>query len=130
MGIKEPKVCVLQANAKLAQKGECWTWNQRFSGSILNGGNILLLEILFSRSTASDANTGIIANFISIASKCFNKSHQGLTHNLAKTVDTEFDYMWVMGTRAHRKHGGKGDTEHKAKWRQMRVWGYGDKVSK
>ena len=26
---KEPKVSVLQANAKWVQKGECWTWNQR-----------------------------------------------------------------------------------------------------
>ena len=25
----EPKVSVLQAAAKLVQKGECWTWNQR-----------------------------------------------------------------------------------------------------
>ena len=25
---KETKVSVLQANAKLVQKGECWTWNQ------------------------------------------------------------------------------------------------------
>ena len=44
---KEPKVSVLQAKAKLVQKGECWTWNQRFirgPGSILTGGNILLLE--------------------------------------------------------------------------------------
>ena len=34
---QEPKISVLQANAKLAQKGECWTWNQRSKGSILNG---------------------------------------------------------------------------------------------
>ena len=42
------------AHASLAQKGgECWTWNQRLIrglGSILTGGNILLLEFLFSRS--------------------------------------------------------------------------------
>ena len=25
----EPKVSVSQANAQLAQKGECWTWNHR-----------------------------------------------------------------------------------------------------
>ena len=62
-----------------------------------------------------------------IASKCLNKRNQGLTHNLAKIVDTEFDYMGEMGTRAHRKYRGKGD---KAKLRQMRVWGYGDKVGK
>ena len=44
---KEPKVSVLQASAHLTQKGECWTWNQRLiigPGSILTGGNILLLE--------------------------------------------------------------------------------------
>ena len=34
---------VLKANAKLAQKGECWTWNQRLIrglGSIPTRGNI------------------------------------------------------------------------------------------
>ena len=41
---KEPTVPVLQANAKLVQKEECWTWNQRSRGSILTGGNILLLD--------------------------------------------------------------------------------------
>ena len=44
---KEPKVSVLQANAQLAQKGECWTWNQRFMRgvhSIPTGGNILSLD--------------------------------------------------------------------------------------
>ena len=44
---KEPKVSVLQANAQLVQKGECWTLNQRFMrglGSILTGGNILSLD--------------------------------------------------------------------------------------
>ena len=30
------------------------------SGSILTGGNILLLEVLFSRSKDSDADIGII----------------------------------------------------------------------
>ena len=48
-------------NAKLVQKGECWTWNQRLIrglGSILTGGHILLLEFW-----NSDANIGIIANF-------------------------------------------------------------------
>ena len=35
---KEPKVSVLQANTKLAQKGECWT------GSVLIRDNILLLD--------------------------------------------------------------------------------------
>ena len=35
------------ANVKLVQKGECWTWNQRFIrglGSLLTGGNILSLD--------------------------------------------------------------------------------------
>ena len=44
---KEPKVSVLHANAKLIEKGECWTWNQRFRGSILTWGNILLLEFTY-----------------------------------------------------------------------------------
>ena len=47
-------------------------------GSILTGGNILLLEILLSRSKASDANIGIIANFASLYknywSRLFNTS--------------------------------------------------------
>ena len=30
---REPQVSVLQANAKLVQRGECWTWNQRSRGS-------------------------------------------------------------------------------------------------
>ena len=34
------------------------------SGSILTGGNILSLDILFSHRKASDANIGIIANFV------------------------------------------------------------------
>ena len=33
-------------------------------GSLLNGGNILLLDFLFSCSKASDANIDIIVNFI------------------------------------------------------------------
>ena len=40
------------ADAKLAQKGECWTWNQRpirGVGSVITGDNILLLNFLFSR---------------------------------------------------------------------------------
>ena len=44
---KEPEVSVLQANAQLSQKGECWTWNQRFMrgpGFIPTGINILSLE--------------------------------------------------------------------------------------
>ena len=34
---KESKVSVVQANAKLAQKEKCWTWNQRSRGSIPTG---------------------------------------------------------------------------------------------
>ena len=47
---KEPEVSVLQANVKLVQNGECWTWNQRLIrglGSIRTGANI-----------------GIITNFV------------------------------------------------------------------
>ena len=64
-----PKVFVLQANAELVQKGECWTWNQRFMrglGSIPSRGNILSLDFLFSRGKASDANIGIISNLVSL----------------------------------------------------------------
>ena len=45
---KEAKVSVLQANAQLAQKGECWNQRSiRGPGSILAGGNILpLMPIL------------------------------------------------------------------------------------
>ena len=76
---KEPKVSVLQTNAKLVQRGEFWTWNQRLIrglGSIPIGGNILSLEFLFSRSEASDANIGIIANF-----GRFKKTSDGLNQN-------------------------------------------------
>ena len=56
------------AHVRLVQRGECWTWNQRLSigpGSILTGGNILLLDIfLFSPNKASNANIGIIASFV------------------------------------------------------------------
>ena len=46
---KEPKVSVSQANAQLAQKGECWTRNQRFMrglGFMPTGGNILPLNFV------------------------------------------------------------------------------------
>ena len=46
---KEPKVSVLQANAQSAQKGECWTRNQRFMrglGFMPTGGNILPLNFV------------------------------------------------------------------------------------
>ena len=61
---------VLQANAKLVQKTECWHWNQKSRGSILTVGNILFLFshgiflFLFSHSKASDANIDIIANLV------------------------------------------------------------------
>ena len=45
---KDPKVSVLQANVQVAKKGKCWTLNQgliRVPSPILNGGNILLLEL-------------------------------------------------------------------------------------
>ena len=54
---KDLKVSVLQANAHLAQKGECWTWNQRFQIR----DYILLLEYFISYSKASDTN---IDNFV------------------------------------------------------------------
>ena len=58
---KEPKVSVLQTNAKLVQKGKCWTWNQRFSGSILTGVIFCYWNFLFWCNKASDANISIIA---------------------------------------------------------------------
>ena len=61
---KEPKVSVLQANANLVQKGECWTWNQRLweaKGSVPTGVTFLLHFFLFSRGNTSAANIGIIA---------------------------------------------------------------------
>ena len=44
---KEPKVLVLQPNAKLVQKRECWNWNHRSRDSILTGSNIVLLEFFY-----------------------------------------------------------------------------------
>ena len=55
------------ANARLTQKGECWTWNQRLirsPGSILTGSNIFHKNFLFSCSKASDADVGILANSV------------------------------------------------------------------
>ena len=40
------------------------TWNQRSMGSILTRGNILLLDFFVFISKASDANIGIMANFV------------------------------------------------------------------
>ena len=60
---KGPKISVLQANTKLVQKGEWWRFI-RGLGSILTGGTILLLDFLFSRNKASDANIGIIVNLV------------------------------------------------------------------
>ena len=48
------------AHARLAQKAECWTWNQRASGSVLTGVTFCYWNSSFSRSKASDANIGII----------------------------------------------------------------------
>ena len=71
---------VLQANAQLAQKGECWTWmNQRFMrrpGSILTHSNILSLDFLFSHSKASDANIGIIANVVCLLRRVLPNKEQ------------------------------------------------------
>ena len=66
---KEPKASVLQVNAHLTQKGEWWTWNQRFAtgqGSIPTRGNIHFVTefFLFSCSKSSDANIGIFANVV------------------------------------------------------------------
>ena len=67
--VHEQKFKDLQvAHARLAQKGECWTWNQRLirgPGSILTGGIILLLEFF----DFLDANIGIIANFVQFVKK-------------------------------------------------------------
>ena len=58
--------------ARLAQKGECYTRNHRFirsQGSSFTRGNILSLDFLFSHSKGSDVNIGIIGNIM-----CFGKS--------------------------------------------------------
>ena len=52
-------------NRRLAQKAECKTWNQRFKGSIIIGGNIFWhWTFLFLHSKASDTNIGIAANVV------------------------------------------------------------------
>ena len=59
---KEPKVSVLQANAKLVQKGECWTWNQKlWMAWVLSSLGVTFCHwiFLFSCGKASDANIGI-----------------------------------------------------------------------
>ena len=61
---KEPKLSVLQANARLAQKGEYWTWNQRSWVQSLLEVTFCYWNFWFSRSKSSDANIGIIANFV------------------------------------------------------------------
>ena len=61
---KEWKVPVLKANAKLVQKWECWTWNQRSRGSILTGVTFCYWYFLFLHSKASHANIGIIASVV------------------------------------------------------------------
>ena len=45
---KEPKFSVLQVNAKLVQKGECSTWNQRSRGSTLTRVTFSHWNFLFS----------------------------------------------------------------------------------
>ena len=79
---KELKVSDLQANVQIIQKGESWTWNQRFNrglGSILTGGNIFCYwNVLFSCSKASDAN--IIANFVYL-SKNLNDQRKERMHS-------------------------------------------------
>ena len=69
---KESKVSVVQAIAMLAMKTKCLTWNQRSSDSVLTGGNILLLDFLFSRSKASNANNGTTPNIV-----CLWKTRMG-----------------------------------------------------
>ena len=60
--LKIPKV----AHAHLAQKGKCWTWNQRFmrGPGIPTGVIFGHWTFLFSHRKASDANIGIIADFV------------------------------------------------------------------
>ena len=54
---------MLQANAQLVQKGECWTWNQRLIRVLFPLGVIFCYcTFWFSRSKA---NIGIIADFMS-----------------------------------------------------------------
>ena len=61
---KETTVSVLQANAKDNLQRRVLDLESEVLGSILTGGNISSLELLLSRSKDSDANTGIVANFV------------------------------------------------------------------
>ena len=58
---RQPKNTVLQANAKLAQKGGVLDLESQVLDSILTG---VTFYSLFSHSKASDANIGIIANSV------------------------------------------------------------------
>ena len=59
----------MQANAKFVQKGECWTLGIRVSleawVQYSLGVTFAYWNFLFSGNKASDANIGIIANFMS-----------------------------------------------------------------
>ena len=60
------------ANAKLVQKGECWTRDQRLCEAwalFPLGVTFCYWIFLFSHSKASDANIGIIANFVYFVKK-------------------------------------------------------------
>ena len=51
------------ASAQLVQKGACWTWKPGPVVLFPLGVTFCYCKFLFSRSKASDANIGIIANF-------------------------------------------------------------------
>ena len=52
------------ASAQLMYKGACWTWKPRSVVLFLLGVAFCFWIFLFSHSKASDANIGIIANFV------------------------------------------------------------------
>ena len=52
------------ALAKREERGACWTWDQRSSGSILIGVTFCNWIFLFSRSKTSDANIDNIESFV------------------------------------------------------------------
>ena len=93
---KEPKVSVSQTNAKLAQKGECWTWNQRSQVQSFLEVIFCYENFLFSRSKASDANIGSIA-----ISSCLRKTLLWKDFPINAGNDEEdnfafgFNYTWL-----------------------------------
>ena len=73
----------------------------RGQSSILNGVNILLLEFLFSRSKACDANISIIANIVCLLKTQMTHFYSHKKHNgkfkketiLYATINVQIEYL-------------------------------------